>query len=178
MNGRSNEGCNGRPRDTRHSHDSVITQIAACYFDRYTGEIGDEFEFNIDIDSCLAAGLTITAGSIEFWMEREGTWLKDPVSLKNALDNFSIFMNRYKGALMWSHATFDAVIIANAYHAIGQGIPYSFRNVRDIRTLVDLAKVEYNKEEGVDEKTHDALEDCKYQVEYCVECFKELQHID
>ena len=34
------------------SHDSVITQIGACYFDRNTGEIGAKFIANIDLSSC------------------------------------------------------------------------------------------------------------------------------
>ena len=162
-------------------NDAVITQIGACYFDRYTGDIGNEFAINVEIGSCLGKGLKVTSGSIKFWLERKEncTFLKNPIPLGSALGKFGTFID--KKAFLWSHATFDMVILAAGYEAVGQGLPYSYRNVRDIRTLTDLARIPYKKEEGEekkDAKSHDALEDCRYQVGYCVECFKKLQHTD
>ena len=157
-------------------NNAVITQIGACYFDRYTGDIGEKLSVNIEIGSCLDKGLTVTSGSIKFWLERgeKATFLNGPTSLSRGLSKFTQFID--KKAIMWSHATFDPVILASAYKAIGQGIPYLYKNLRDIRTLVDLSGIKYEKkkEEG-DPKSHDALEDCLYQVEYCTKCFKALQ---
>ena len=160
------------------NNDSVVTQIGACYFDRNNGDIGDKLSVNVEINSCLERGLTITGGSIKFWLERkeQATFLSKPTPLPKALSLFTQFVN--KEAIIWSHATFDPVILASAYKAIGQGIPYSYRKLRDIRTLVYLAKIEYKKKEGKEEdpKSHDALGDCLYKVEYCVKCFNKLQH--
>ena len=152
------------------THDAAITQIGACYFDRRDGDIGDKLCVNIEINSCIERGLKIDGGAVKFWLERgdQATFLKKPVSLSKALSEFAKFID--KKSIIWCHATFDAVILANAYHAIGQGIPYSYRSVRDIRTLVDLSGVKYKKEKDGDPKTHDALDDCIYQVEYCCKC--------
>ena len=160
-------------------NNAVVTQIGACYFDRYTGDIGEKLSVNLEIGSCLEKGLTITSGSIKFWLERkeQATFLSKPESLSKGLSLFTQFID--KKAIMWSHATFDPIILASAYRAIGQGLPYSYRNLRDIRTLVDLSGIKYKKDENEDDpKDHDALNDCLYQVGYCVECFKALQHTD
>jgi len=161
-------------------NDSVITQIGACYFDRNNGDVGDEFIMNVEMSSCIEAGLTVTSGSLKFWFDnkRNITWLREPVRLSLALQKFGDFINKKKNCLLWSHATFDMIVLASGYRAIKQGIPWSYRNVRDIRTLVDLSGVKYKKKEGEDEKTHDALEDCHYQVIYCTKCFQALQHTD
>ncbi len=157
-------------------HDSVITQIGACYFDRHTAKIGKTLLVNVEINSSLERGMTVTGGAIKFWVERgeNATFLEKPERITLALAKVSDFMKKKKKAIIWCHSTFDAIILANAYYAIGQGLPYSYRAIRDIRTLVDLSGVKREKSAG-DPKTHDALEDCIYQVGYCCECFKGLE---
>jgi hypothetical protein len=160
--------------------DAVITQIGACYFDRQTGDIGDKFEVNVEIGSCLAIDLKVTPGSIKFWLERQPTWFKDTKPIQWSLAKLGDFLNKdKKKPFIWSHATFDPIVLASAYARIKQGLPYSYRNLRDIRTLVDLSGVKKEKpKEGEEknDKSHDALEDCIYQVKYCVECFKNISH--
>jgi len=55
-------------------------------------------------------------------------------------------------------------------------LPFHYRQTRDIRTLTHLAGHQRN-ESTIDpkDKTHNALEDCLYQVKYCVECFNKLK---
>lgn len=152
---------------------SVITQIGACYFDRNTGEIGETFLVNIRIQDCLDKGLIVDGGAIKFWFEQDHKdFLEAPIDLGKALGHFKQFCK--KDAIVWAHATFDFPRIAEAYRTIKQSLPYSYRNTRDIRTLVDLSNVPYKKykREGVH---HNALDDCKYQVLYCCECFKALK---
>jgi len=74
---------------------------------------------------------------------------------------------------MADHADFDIPILANAYRVLGQRLPFHYRYIRDIRTLVDLSKLPYNKPDKP--KDHNALNDCLYQVKYCVECFNTLK---
>ena len=153
---------------------SVIVQVGAVYFDRYTGELGKELCVNINIQDCLNHGLKVDGGALKFWFEHENrSWLKDPVNLSKALQMIRDFYN--KKALVWSHATFDFPLLADAYEVLGQGFPFHYRNLRDIRTLVDLSKRPYKKDKEGDPKTHDGLDDCKYQVKYCVECFNLLR---
>ena len=153
---------------------SVITQIGACYFDRYTGEIGTEFLVNISPQSCIKYDLTMDWDTIKWWMNQpkeNWSWMDDCQSLLMALNQFYDFARKCETA--WAHATFDFPILMNAYKAINHKVPFHYRAMRDIRTLVDLAGLPYNKEKK--NKTHNALDDCKYQVKYCVECFNALR---
>ncbi|MEA1917817.1 MAG: 3'-5' exonuclease [Campylobacterota bacterium] len=152
---------------------AVVTQIGACYFDRNTGEIGDELLVNIQIQDCLNHGLRVDAGAIKFWFEQSRqTFLENPVPLTKAAQQLREFYK--KEVLVWAHATFDFPRLAEAYEKIGQGFCFPYRKLRDIRTLVDLSNVPYKKIPKDESQTHDALYDCKFQVKYCYECFKEL----
>jgi len=156
-------------------HNSVITQIGMLYFDRLTGELGKELLVNIRIQDCIDSGLRVDGGALKFWFEQENkSFLKNPVTLSKALECVRTFYD--KQSLVWAHSTFDFPLLSNAYSVIGQGFALPYRNLRDIRTLVDLSGLEYiKKEDSKDPKTHNAMEDCKYQVVYCVECFKKLK---
>lgn len=152
---------------------SVITQIGAVYFNRSTGELGEEMLVNVSIDDCLKNGLRVDGGAIKFWFEQpHKDFLKAPVGLSKALQLLRDFYKR--DTITWSHATFDMTQIAEAYYKLGQNCPIPYRKMRDIRTLVDLANIEYNKPKNVN-KTHNALDDCKYQVAYCVPCINALK---
>lgn len=164
------------------SYNSVIVQIGAVYFDRYTGLLdGDtktQFSVNIQIQDCLNKGLKIDAGALKFWFEQGAdkmSWLKEPVSLEKALAYFRDFS--CKAENVWSHASFDMPIIANAYQSIGQRLPFPYKAIRDIRTLVSLADIPFDKDAHKIGKTHTGLEDAIYQVSYCVKCFNKLKEI-
>jgi exodeoxyribonuclease VIII len=68
---------------------------------------------------------------------------------------------------VWSHATFDFVILKNAYKAAGlNSFPFNYQIARDIRTITAItggAKFNEVKREGTH---HDALDDCIYQAKY------------
>ncbi|MCH7604937.1 3'-5' exoribonuclease [Patescibacteria group bacterium] len=156
-------------------NDSVITQIGACYFDRYTGEVGEKFLINVSIQDCLNLGLRVDAGAMKFWFDQAQkgsklTFLKQPASFTRALQAFRDFSNDCK--TVWSHP-FDMKILDSAYRILGQSIPIHYRKHRDIRTLVDMANIP--KDSDRSGKTHDALDDCLYQVRYCVKCFLSLR---
>jgi hypothetical protein len=151
---------------------SVVTQIGAVYFDRYTGEVGEKLGVNIQVQDALNLGLVVDAGAIKFWIEQpQCTWLKEPVPVSKALQLLRDFY--VKDTEAWSHATFDFPILANMYYTFGQKFPIPYRKLRDIRTLVDLANSPYNVPNKP--KTHDAVDDCLYQIEYCVYCFNKLK---
>lgn len=158
------------------SNSAVITQIGACYFDRITGEVGDTFIVNIDIEDSMKHGRTIDGSTIKWWFERpheQVTFLGNTQTLQNALSLFSDFAKKSKQ--VWSHATFDAPIVADAYKTIGLKLPFHYTASRDIRTLIDISHVEKNDTYHTKSKTHYALDDCLYQVEYCVTAFRKLE---
>ena len=83
---------------------------------------------------------------------------------------------------MWSHATFDFVMLMHAMRRRDIQPTVHYRKARDIRTLTGLAGM--TKEQidtfqvdrvGVH---HNGLDDAIYQVAYCHECFKILKGED
>ena len=78
-----------------------------------------------------------------------------------------------KAKCVWSHATFDFVIMANLYTKMGQKLPVHYSATRDIRTLVDLADCQ-KEDDTYAENAHNALSDAIYQVGYCVKALNKL----
>ena len=125
-------------------NDAVITQVGACYFDRYTGVVGETFLINVSIQDCLDKGLRVDGGATKFWFEqtvRQGnmpTFFKAPVGLSKMAEEFRNFSKDCK--CVWSHP-FDMKILDSAYRALKQSIPIHYRKMMDIRTLVNLANL-------------------------------------
>jgi len=155
---------------------ALITQIGACYFDRDTGEITWTFCENIQIQDSLDNGFEVRGDTIKWWFEQDKDVINKMISnaqpVTKVLGHFQTFckVNQFDAA--WAHATFDFPILTNAYHLMKLKQPIPYRKMRDIRTLVDLSNVVYDKSKN--EKTHNALDDCIYQVKYCVECFRKI----
>jgi len=151
--------------------DAVITQIGACFFNRFTGEIGETFLYNVSINSSLKIGLKVNGETIKWWLERSEliTWLNNTKELSWVLANLREFYYKNKECNIWCHVSFDIPILESAYNLLGQKLPFNFRKIRDLRTLVDIAGIIYNDtpKEG-DPKTHNALNDCLFQVGYTV----------
>lgn len=155
---------------------AVIVQIGACYFDRETGEVGDTFCHDIDIQASLDAGQTVDGGALSWWMTKQKdsiTFFEDPLNPVSVLAALNKFL--FKAKTIWSHATFDIPILCEAMRLHKTPPKFHYTQTRDIRTLTDLAGGNHPKVDGVS-KTHNALDDCKYQVAYCVEYMKRLKN--
>ena len=106
----------------------------------------DHFYKRIEIQSCLDVGLHTSPETQDWWKIQgddaryEALAHKERVPLIQALNEFSAW---FKGAhCVWSHgATFDCVILEQAYKACGLSAPWMFWEARDTRTLFDIAGV-------------------------------------
>lgn len=149
---------------------SAIIQIGACYFDRKTGEIGNEFCMNVE----QCSGFTTDKETMDWWekqsKEARESVFSNPQELEGVLHRLQDFLK--KGKYLWSHATFDVPIIMNAMNVYSLKMPIHYRSMRDIRTLMDLAghKSEIERT-GIH---HNALDDAKYQAQYCSEAIQKL----
>jgi hypothetical protein len=156
---------------------SSILSIGALEFAIETGETGNEFYTNIDLQSCMNLGLVVNASTIMWWMKQSDQARSDlakdgAVSIEEALHSFSAVCN--KDYQIWGNsARFDCGILQNAYNKAGIPIPWDFRKERCVRTLVSFnPRV---KENYVRQGTeHNALSDCYHQVGYCSEIWKSL----
>ena len=157
---------------------AAIVQIGACYFNRVTGEVGKTFKVNISPRDAVAFGADIDPDTVAWWMKqsdaaRESVLKESGVSLKDALESFNLFLQGAKN--VWSHATFDFPIVMNNFSMAGIKPKVSYRAARDIRTLTNLAgNSDVSKHERVGTH-HDALDDCLFQVKYCVAALNSLK---
>ena len=162
-------------------HNAVMIQLGAVWFDRKTGELGKSFCRSISEADACRLGFKTDPQTKKWWSFQNQDVLKDiqdneePVEV--VLKDFVEFLGDTKGVQIWSHATFDFVIVNNYLKTLKLK-PMFYRAARDIRTLVDLADIDltaYNWEDG---KTHNALDDCRFQVKYCVDALNKVNSDD
>ena len=153
---------------------SVILQIAVA------SEDGMIFEVRISKESCLAAGLTYDAATLDWWDKQ------DPVvrarvfsgkdSLALALFKFNEFLIDYRRHIdphlpieVWMNSpSFDSEkILKPALEAYGIQVPWKYYEERDFRTAQAIFGG-YTKPAGA----HDALVDAVAQMEYVKEKLK------
>lgn len=153
------------------SPDACIVQVGACYFDPNTGAIGATFKRNIDARSSVQSGAIIDADTVYWWL---GQSPEAQVSITTGLQRLDIFeafdqLNAFlEGAKeIWSHATFDFVILSQTMKRLLIEPKFKYYVARDIRTLTAIAKPSmFDKNAKRDGVHHDALDDCKHQVKY------------
>jgi exodeoxyribonuclease VIII len=141
---------------------SVIIALGAVEFDD-TG-LGRTFYMNIDPQSCVDAGLKMDASTVMWWMqqsdEARAAFEKPGAPLELVLGEFSSWYP--SGAALWGNgATFDNVILANAYRALGGKQPWAYWNDRCYRTLKSLYPHVKMERSGT---YHNALDDAKSQA--------------
>lgn len=158
-------------------HDAIMIQLAGVFFDPETGVMGEEFCQNIDAKSCQALGFTTTESTINWWKKQDPVIIEqlkqNKKSIQETMEDFSKFIGDRYDLIIWSHATFDFVIVQNYLKKLKVG-HFIFKNARDIRTLVDLADLNLNDYDW-SKKTHNALDDCKFQVSYCMDALNKIR---
>ena len=152
---------------------AAIVAIGAVEFDPATGELGETFYCNVDLGSCMEAGLDVEADTVMWWMSRSdkarARLQNDRVPLRGALADFTTFMTQvggYDEVAIWGNGSdFDNAILQSAYRALDTQPPWNYRNNRDVRTILALApEATGGESHGV---KHDALGDAVYQAK-CV----------
>lgn len=157
------------------SSNAAMIQLAGVYFDRNTGETGEEFCKNVSLQDCLDCGFEKSEDTEKWWAEQRQDILHDILSNANpaeeVLKEFAEFASKAK--FVWSHATFDFVIVQNYLIKFNlKRMP--FRGAMDIRTLIELSRLDLDKYDWT-KKTHNAMDDCKFQISYCVDAINKLK---
>ena len=153
--------------------DAVILSIGAVLFDpsRWTDKlIISSFEAHIDPADCQRLGMTIDANTALWWMdadraeareallEHKHTWL----DLWSALDQFHVWFGDQSMPVWGNGATFDNVILRNAFERCGRVVPWNFRHDRCHRTFKSLAPWIKPERTGTH---HSAVDDAVYQTQ-------------
>lgn len=158
-----------------NNSNSVIVQLGACYFDRVTGEIGETLKLNVSAASEQENGFRMDVSTVEWWLEqsqeaRESILAEPRVTTSEMMLTFNNFV-KGKPKNIWSHATFDFVVLINHYRELNVIPSFKYSHAKDIRTLIHFADLDWwgIPREGTH---HDALADCIFQVKYCTEAFR------
>ncbi len=158
-----------------NNSNAVIVSIGAVYFS--SEGLGSEFYVAVDPESCVKAGLKMDTSTVIWWLgqsdqAREAITARPKASLTSALLDFNHWIPAE--AEVWGNgATFDNVILSNAYDATGLNKPWKYSADRCYRTLRALRpEIKGVSEPG--EVAHNALSDAKYQARHAVELMKSI----
>lgn len=176
--------------DTRET--AVILSIGAVRFSLDELVLGDEFYCIVDPVSCQQHGLTIGADTVRWWMGQSAEARAEyntPLSeapyynLPIALERFQEFVGyrltidgerrlRVNDSKVWGNgATFDNMIIRNAYRACNLPVPWSYKNDMCFRTMMKMFPV---KEEPSGVKHH-ALDDARRQAQALIRVWQSIE---
>ena len=147
---------------------SAILSIGAVKFN--ADGIYDEFYTNVDLQSCIDAGLTVGGATFEWWMrqsfEAKKALFAMPIDLEEALLSFSEWAESSEYCIWGNGSDFDNVILANAFDTCGLPLPWKFYNNRCYRTVKKILNSEVPASVGI---KHNALADAKTQAIHLID---------
>ena len=154
---------------------AVIIAIGAVEFDPKSGELGREFYRVVDGQSCVDAGLKMDVSTVMWWMQQDiaarAAFQTKGVPIVAALGDLAEWLP--EEACMWGNgATFDNVILSNAYRAVSLKQPWPFWGDRCYRTLKNLRPDVKFVREGT---YHNALDDAKSQARHAIALINALE---
>lgn len=159
-----------------NSSNAAIISIGACKFDPYGTTIGSKFHLVVNLESSLAAGMAMDASTVMWWMQQSdqarAVFNADRrYDLAPALSEFSKWFGKDSMPVWGNGATFDNVILRNAYKAARMEPPWKFWDDSCYRTMKHRAPTVTMNKLGV---AHNALDDAVNQAVHLQAIFKQL----
>ena len=148
------------------SNDAAIIAIGAVKYNN-DGSGWDTFYQTVDLESSVGAGGKLDPSTVKWWLSQskaaQNALLENPLDLVHTLSAFGRFFP--KDGLFWGFgATFDNVIVRNAYKSVNMVPPWSYKNDRCFRTLVaQHPEVSWAERLG---EHHNALDDALHQARH------------
>jgi hypothetical protein len=164
---------------------AAIASIAAAIFDPVSGAVSASMYRRVAIESSEAFGGTLGAETIKWWFKQSGearaeVLKEDAVALPSALSDLNLFILEYcdmDSVKVWARGTdYDMPIIYNALRAVDLGPVWNFWNVRDVRTVEEVALTVcgYASNRLVDNEKHNAAADVWNQIAQLSDNLKNL----
>jgi len=153
---------------------AAIIAIGAVAF---TGpQVTDTFYTLVNLESAIEAKADVSASTVIWWLKqseqaRAEFFKQDTApSLKVALEEFASFCKSYKPTKVWGNgASFDNVILSNAYKSQGMAVPWPYYADSCFRTIRALYEPLGYFEPSVTKMiAHHALHDARWQAEYLI----------
>jgi hypothetical protein len=149
-----------------------VVALGACYFDPDTGEIGSTFDAAIKLSEAMRYGRA-SGETFAWWLEQSDEARRkvargrhESVKVFEAFEKFCL--KHGDNVKPWANgSSFDISILEYSFMRIlERPAPWKFWNIRDCRTIKELADgiVQFNGErKGVH---HSALDDAIFQAEW------------
>lgn len=155
--------------------DAAILTIGACLFDPKGNDVHSTYYERIKLESQENYGRVINEDTLAWWSQQDKQIQEDAfgegddrIDLKDAMKKLYTF--GLGSSNVWSHGSiFDIVIVENICRHFQQAVTWKFWEVRDTRTLFDLANIEV-KIQG----KHNALTDAIAQSKAVQTAYKKL----
>lgn len=171
------------------AEDSVIRDIGAVAFNRYTGEVLDTFRVLININDAVGIGQVMEPSTVMFWL----TQSKESIdSVWNNVDNVAErcprdavnAMNRWLSGLkgrfntkklyVWNHKDFDSNKMENLHKKLGNWPEWKHYDHRDIWTHMDNCELDGRDFPRVG-TYHTTVDDCKHYMGVIVAGFNKMR---
>lgn len=164
---------------------SVVMSIVAIPFNLDTGEVSDkQFIVNIDLNSSLAAGLTVDGNTVQWWLTQNpeimALMFYDSLHIANALVAFNDYIeeNFAEPPIVWGNgARFDLGLLENLYQKMSITPKWKFRDERCYRTInslfLSIATETVDTDAG-NADAHNPIHDCLYQIKRLCHVWKRL----
>lgn len=161
-------------------HDAPVVAIGAVGFCRETRILSENtFYESIDFDSAFEHG-TPSGATVAWWLSQSTfakSSLENGIELGDALCGLSNYISSFgKGVKVWGNgATFDITILETAYKSTKYDAPWMFWDIRDVRTVVDLAQGFCDRPKITNGTAHNALHDAEHQAIYVMDMIAALR---
>lgn len=169
---------------------AAIVTIGAVFFNPMTGELGAEFEANIDLNDSARFG-EMDPDTVLWWLGQsdDARAALKPSGKHRKLNDalwglYEWMLNGSEGndgnLNVWGNGTsFDNVILRNACQQTREPHAWSYWNDRDVRTVVDMGRdllgFDPKKDMPFEGVAHRALDDAKHQARYVSAIYQRLQ---
>jgi exodeoxyribonuclease VIII len=143
-----------------------MISLALVGYNRFSCEVAEEIYARFDVK--LMPG-TVSRSTIQWWKKQDainpGLLAEATNGTTDPLEFFDDFTRGYpKGAKVWGNgATFDVTILEETLKSLNCPVPWPFWDVRDLRTLLDVADVNA-RQCHFDGDKHNALHDARHQA--------------
>jgi exodeoxyribonuclease VIII len=157
---------------------SVITQIGLCAFNRDGSGSKSATNITVNPQTMIDRGFFVDWSTVSWWLKqneaaRVGMADQQGHEIDHALfrvgDWFANELGMdHKKYCVWGHGCgFDCTQLEIAFQRLGMPVPWDFRNVRDLRTLIDFAQA-YAVPRPTPRVEHNAMDDAVAQADWII----------
>lgn len=150
-------------------NDAKMIALACVLYNRHTGEVVSESYYRFD--ARMMPG-SVDRSTLAWWAAQDPKVFAEAITgTQHPIEALEDFVSGIpRGIKMWGNgATFDAIIVESALKAFNVRVPWVFWDVRDLRTLLDLAEVT-SKMFAFEGDKHNALADARHQTKMALHC--------